>query len=396
MIKQIILKELLAHLKGYRFVIVFLSFFILMGFNHAVMYQNYKDKLSDYNLKFPFGKPIEKKAEPLSIYVTGVNDLIDRVFTLDDMNLIDLHLVNIDIFRQYFPLIDFNYLTRVILSILAMVVGFDAVCGEKQQGTLKLLLSNSVPRKIIVWGKLLGGLITIIIPFLFTLVFYYVILVLQPDIHFSTSDNLRLLFMILMSILYLSIFLIISIAVSASSETGKVSIIKNFIIWLAVIFIIPNLFSLLAKNRANLPDGRQISDTYLIDYFENQKHLPDSVAREKAYFNYSSNVLEYRNKLKKQIDAIEWSSYIIPSNAYNLAVTSLGNCGLENEGHLRMAILRYNSERLYKKTNSDFEYISLGLGSGINASLKYFLSMILFAAVMLIIMVNRFNKYDIR
>lgn len=396
MIKQIILKELLINLKGYKFVVVFLSCFILIGFNHAVMYQNYKSKLSDQNLKFPWGKPIEKRAGPLSIYVTGANELIDRVFTLEDGHLVDLHIANFDVFRQYFPLLDFNYLVRVILSILAMVVGFDAICGEKQQGTLKLLLSNSIPRSMIIWGKFLGSLITLVIPFILTLLFYYLILVLQTDIHFSASDNTRLLLMIFLSIIYLSVFLIISIAVSASSDTVKVSMIKNFMIWITIIFIIPNLTTLLAGNRGHLPDGRKIIDTFSIDYIENSKHLPDSEAREKAFFNYSANVLDYRNKLKKQIDAIEWSALIVPSNAYNLCITSLGNCGLESEGHFRKAILQYHSERFYKKTNSDFEYMSLGLGSTISGSVKYFLSLMLFAFVMLIIMLKSFNKYDIR
>jgi ABC-type transport system involved in multi-copper enzyme maturation permease subunit len=144
--------------------------------------------------------------------------------------LTNLNMINFDIFRQYFPLIDFNYLVRVILSFLAMVVGFDSVCGEKQQGTLKLLLSNAIPRNIVVWGKVASCFITLIVPFVFTSIFYYIILAFQPDVHFSASDNIRLLLMMLLSVIYMSIYLIISVTISASSGTAKVSIIKNFII----------------------------------------------------------------------------------------------------------------------------------------------------------------------
>jgi ABC-type transport system involved in multi-copper enzyme maturation permease subunit len=362
------------------------------------MYQNYKSKLSDHNLKFPWGKPIEKEAEPLSIYVAGVNELTDRVFMLSDEIpvLTNLNMINFDIFRQYFPLIDFNYLVRVILSFLAMVVGFDSVCGEKQQGTLKLLLSNAIPRNIVVWGKVASCFITLIVPFVFTSIFYYIILAFQPDVHFSASDNIRLLLMMLLSVIYMSIYLIISVTISASSGTAKVSIIKNFIIWTTLIFIVPNLSSLIANNSGQLTDGRKISDKYLIDLLENAKHIPDSLASEKAFFNYSTNVLDYRNKLKKHVEAIEWSALLILSNAYNLGITSLANCGFEDEGHFRHAILEYQMERFSKKTKFDFEYTSLSLQSSISTSLKYFLSLFVFTIAMVIFMANRFNYYDIR
>lgn len=397
MFKTIILKELFEHLKGYKFVIVFVSCFILLGFNHAVMYQDYKSKLADHHLKFPLGKPIEKMPEPLSIYVTGVNELTDRVIRLDDYGgLIDLNILNLSIYRQYFPLIDFNYLVRIILSFLAIVVGFDAICGEKQRGTLKLLLSNEIPRNIVIWGKVTGCFITLIVPFVFTSIFYYIILAFQPDVHFSASDNIRLLLMMLLSIIYLSIFLIISVTVSASSSTIKVSVIKNFIIWTTLIFIIPNISSLVANNTGQLPDGRKIGDQYLIDTFENNKHMPDSIAKGKAFFNYSASVLDYRNILKKQVKAIEWSTIVIPSNAFNLGITSLANCGLEDEDHFRNAILQYHKSQFTKKSDFEFEYSSLQLPASLSVSLKYFLWLLLFACIILTLMVNRFNIYDIR
>jgi ABC-type transport system involved in multi-copper enzyme maturation permease subunit len=398
MFKTLILKELFEHFKGYKFMIVFVSCFILLGFNHAVMYQDYKSKLADHHLKFPLGKSIEKMPEPLSIYVTGVNELTDRVIRLDDYygGLIDLNVLNLSIYRQYFPLIDFNYLVRIILSFLAIVVGFDAICGEKQHGTLKLLLSNAIPRNIVIWGKIIGCFITLIVPFVFTTIFYYIILAFQPDVHFSASDNIRLLLIMLLSIVYLSIFLIISVSVSASSSTIKVSVIKNFIIWTILIFIIPNISSLIANNTGQLPDGRKIGDQYLIDILENNKHKTDSIAKEEAFFNYSASVLDYRNKLKKQVKVIEWSAILIPSNAYNLGITSLANCGLDDEAYFRNAIFQYHKAQFTKKSNFEFEYSSIPLPVSLSVSLKYYLWVLLFACIILIMMVKRFNIYDIR
>ena len=66
---------------------------------------------------------------------------------------------------QVFQSPDFAYVVRIIVSLLALLFVFDAVCGEKERGSLKLLLSNSVPRDTILIGKWIGGYISVAAPF---------------------------------------------------------------------------------------------------------------------------------------------------------------------------------------------------------------------------------------
>lgn len=399
MVKHIVLKEITDHIKGYKFSIVFISCFVLMGFNHLVMYQNYKSNLSDDNLESSTLRYITKNADPLSIYIAGVNDLTQRTLMFDSPKnkyIIDLQGINFSAFRQYFPLIDFNYLVRVILSFLAMIIGFDSFCGERQNGTMKLILSNPVPRGIILWGKLIGNFLTLCIPFVFSSLFYYIILTLKNDVHFTFSDNIRLFSMMLVSLIYLSIFLIISLAVSASSSTLVISIIKNFIIWITIIFFIPTLSPLLSGYSEKLPDGRKISDTYLINLIENNNQMQDSLVAENAFYKYTSNVLDYRNKLRKQVRTIELTALIIPSNAYNLCVTSLTKCGLEDEEHFRNSILKYHEDSFNGRTSHEFAYEGLNLGSSLTICIKYYISLIFSMLAMYVVAVNKFKLYDVR
>ena len=53
--------------------------------------------------------------------------------------------------------IDFSTVVALLLSFLAVVLGFDCICGERQRGTLKEMLSNPVPRGHVVVAKLAGG-----------------------------------------------------------------------------------------------------------------------------------------------------------------------------------------------------------------------------------------------
>ena len=61
---------------------------------------------------------------------------------------------------------DFAYVVGVVISLLALLFQFDAICGEKESGMLRLVLSNAVPRHSVLLGKWLGGYVVLIAPFL--------------------------------------------------------------------------------------------------------------------------------------------------------------------------------------------------------------------------------------
>ena len=45
--------------------------------------------------------------------------------------------------REVFQAPDFVYVVNVVMSLLALLFVFDSICGEKDQGTLKLLMAHS-------------------------------------------------------------------------------------------------------------------------------------------------------------------------------------------------------------------------------------------------------------
>ena len=61
---------------------------------------------------------------------------------------------------------DFLFLTRLLLSLLAILFAFDAVCGEREDGTLKLAFVGAVPRHVWLVGKWVGGMLTLSVGFI--------------------------------------------------------------------------------------------------------------------------------------------------------------------------------------------------------------------------------------
>jgi len=55
---------------------------------------------------------------------------------------------------------------QIAMSLLALLFMFRSICGERESGTLKLMMANAVPRDIVLLGKWVGGYLGLILPFL--------------------------------------------------------------------------------------------------------------------------------------------------------------------------------------------------------------------------------------
>ena len=64
-------------------------------------------------------------------------------------------------FLAMFLTIDVVFIFKIVLSALAILFAYNTISGEREDGTLKLVLSNSIPRDTIVFGKYLGGMLSL-------------------------------------------------------------------------------------------------------------------------------------------------------------------------------------------------------------------------------------------
>ena len=88
-----------------------------------------------------------------------------RVATVNvafDPNLVDSKYESNPVFSIYGAL-DLTFIVKIILSLFAILFTYDAIVGEKEKGTLKLTLSNNVPRDLLILGKVIGGFISLLI-----------------------------------------------------------------------------------------------------------------------------------------------------------------------------------------------------------------------------------------
>lgn len=121
-----------------------------------------------------------------------------------------------------------------ILSLLAILVAYDGVSGEKERGTLKLLLINPLSRGDVLLGKYLGAMATVTIPLVLAMLLAVPLLTLN-GVRFQPSDYGRLLVILVVLLVFLSSVVILSLAVSAMTTRSAVAILALSVLWLLLV-----------------------------------------------------------------------------------------------------------------------------------------------------------------
>ena len=182
MLGRLIAKEVLEHLMSLRFAIACVLCLIVVLCSLFIRWQDYSQVLDDYNQetsmerqrlnrmeavwRFPRGGlSVYRKPNHLKIFVRGLDDSYGgatQVAARGQLRPIIRDLQNTAV--PLFPSIDLVTFVGVIMSLMAVVFGYDAICGEKERGTLETLLTSPAGRLEILLGKfgvvVLTGIVT--------------------------------------------------------------------------------------------------------------------------------------------------------------------------------------------------------------------------------------------
>jgi len=254
-------KEFLNNLVSARFVIGFLLCLVLIPFSILINVSRYREKTAQFRIDSGAAETSVREVrvysklrpevvfapEPLSVFNTGISDQVgNRVKVwLGDKPLLAAGktAAGDNPFLASFFSVDFADIAAIIFSLLALIFSYDAFSREKEDGTLKLGLSNSVSRSTILSGKVLGILLTLLPVLVFSFLMSAVLVLFSKDIAFSGVEWGRIALLFSASLLYLSVFVLIGLFVSARSKTSVTSLVLCLFLWVAFVFLIPTLSS---------------------------------------------------------------------------------------------------------------------------------------------------------
>jgi ABC-type transport system involved in multi-copper enzyme maturation permease subunit len=261
MLKTIITREFLNNILNLRFMIGLVLCIIVTFACIMILAHDYQKELADYNLRvnlqdeflsnyayrdalfrlIPPQKPPER-FRPLIIGIQGN----ENVGSFDDNPLPIL-----------FPPLDFLFIVTIIMSLLAILFSYDTISGERQSGTLRLVISNSISRTTILFGKLVGGIASLIIPFILALLAGVLYISVNPAIQWDGSAWAELVLLTAASIIFITLFYLLGLMVSTFSRYSSTSILNCLFLWVLLILVIPNVCTYISAQLCRIPSIKE-------------------------------------------------------------------------------------------------------------------------------------------
>lgn len=425
MIAPLVKKEILSNLLSYKFIVVFLMTILLTALSMGIMYRDFDARYADYMLIRPGAGDLIALTppNPFSVLARGLDESIGRSYEINFHNIVvrSGQKSNNLIFR-FFPTPDLLYTVQVVLSLAALLFGFDQVCREREQGTLKLLLSHSVSRGELLLSKWVGNFLTLVLPFL--TVFLLALLLLQLDPRFSLSWEgwLRLGLMLFLFLLYVALFLSLGILVSTLAKRAATSLVILLFLWAALVFLLPNLTTLAARQMVEVPSVRGLSEKRQqiwtreillgireFDPKAGQQGAASSWRRHFDVVNHEQDAMEeeYRHRFGRLVSVAKSLNRLSPVASFVYGVNAVAGTGIEEESRYKEEVLRYKN-RVYKglmdksmlgkeASFSAFHYRYRSLGETFREGLWFDLFWLaLFTFLFVVASAVAFLRYDVR
>ncbi|MFH1539614.1 MAG: ABC transporter permease subunit [bacterium] len=259
MLGILIKKELLDNLYSLRFHISSVIVVLLMLISVLVLKQDYEARMATYMenqrayleavqekdsyffLMFS-GIGVDRPPAHLSIFYNGVEKNPNRKSTIFPFFKPEFTgELNINPVFPLFPAVDLVFVVSIVMGLLAFVFTYNSITGEREMGTLKLLMSYSVPRDKVILAKWIGGYISLVIPFIAGVIVCSLVVVLSPKLQFTGLDWGAFFLTVLVSLLFIGVMYSVGLFVSIISRTSATSISILLLIWVVFVLIIPNV-----------------------------------------------------------------------------------------------------------------------------------------------------------
>ena len=185
----------------------------------------------------------------------------------------DLHNVRPNVTK-----VDWGFIIGYVLSLIALLFTFDAISHEREQGTLRLMLANSIPRHTVLIGKFFGALISINIPFTLAVLVNLLVISTSSDVHLGAAAWGRLGLIFFITLLYISLFLALGLLVSARVQRSAVSLVILLLAWVTLVVFMPSTLVSIA--------GRSTPPKSAIGFSERSTQLEEELGNEYSALRY--------------------------------------------------------------------------------------------------------------
>ena len=261
MMMTLIRQELLDNLMTFRFAAAVFITLLLVVANTIVLLKDYEQRLTAYNTAaqeshqelrkektysgYAGELVVHRPPNPLSIFNLGLDKQVGNkidVYHAFVPTIWDSEKHGADNpFLNLFTSIDIVFVFQGVLSLLALIFAYDALAGERERGTLRLVLTHPIQRGYILFAKYISAMLCLLVPLLISLLLSIILLTTSTTISLSADDFLRIGGIVLTSLLYVSLFYLIGLCISAITRRTGTALMLCMFVWGVLVLVYPNL-----------------------------------------------------------------------------------------------------------------------------------------------------------
>ncbi len=188
-----------------------------------------------------FGTFAFRLKHPLSVFDFGIESYTGNAVFLEahKQNTVNFSEAGFSTGMLRFGELSLAMILQLILPLVIFFIGYSSIVSDRENGTLKILLTQGASWKEILFGRSMG--LFIIAVLLITPFFLATMIFLLTEDHTVLGDWARFALIGTSYLLYASILCLVTIAISASSRSAKNALIKLLGLWLLMAVLLPKV-----------------------------------------------------------------------------------------------------------------------------------------------------------
>ncbi len=364
MLAHLIRKEILDQILSLRFLILSIVGALIIWLSLFSGYTYYQARLRDYRLAQAatdvhirqmkvsedvdtlsrLGYTVHKSPAPMSIFVRGLEPKLGRSSTTgwaEQIPRLKGSPAEIEPILGLFLPLDLGLVVQVVLGLFVLLFTYDAICGEKEAGTLSLTASFPVPRHRLLLGKFLGAVIPTLSAFGLPLLLGVGVVLLAPGVQFTNLELARLGLILVTFGLYLTALVCVGLLASCLTQRTATSFVLLLAFWVVTVGVLPRLSLIVAEGirpspsvheiqteklalrQADIKNWRELKDQWRDEHSEPGQEWWKSPEGRETYNLWNKNfqnemfarlVVDFRS-LHEFMQPVGFAAFVLPSPA---------------------------------------------------------------------------------
>ena len=409
-------KEIMTYFLDHRFILV-LGFCILLSFLSVyVSTRNYSKSQKEYLIinriqqeriqdsiaeeDGTFVRNFYRWTSPpevLNIIVYGLSGTRGREALIQPKSVPKLKnsLFANDPLYPFFEILDLVFVVKFVLSICIFLFTHDVICGEKENGTLRIYVSYPISRVTLALVKITSASVAIVVPLSLSFLISCAWLSLASSIQLHFDDWIRIFFLLVLFSIYLIVFATFGVWVSSMTHRCINSFLLLLALWIFWVFMIPNIsvyvgnffsevtsshsiehetrfyketltsekrkeFDKLTETRRTSYPSRKVWQEKMEERIKKMEAISDAI--DEKFYRYTDRMRELQaNQANKKRQVIELISALSPMGPLTFISMDLARTGPYQQDDLESALNVYfkyldkhGIDSLFPGSNSEF------------------------------------------